>query len=155
MWCRNCASAKTTVRSKWCRMGCRKYDQVTSTLRDDLHWLPVESRIRFKQCTLIYKSFHGTAPVYITEICIRCSFHIERYQLRSAVRGELVVLLAKKVTLTRCSFRYAGTLLLNMLPQDIRDFLFHFVNFSLNLTRSCIAKFNFFVHTSTFVMASS
>ena len=26
----------------------RKYDPITSTLRDGLHWLPVESRIRFK-----------------------------------------------------------------------------------------------------------
>ena len=42
---------KTTVCSRWCRIGCRtktKYDPTTSTLRNDLHWLPIESRIRFK-----------------------------------------------------------------------------------------------------------
>ena len=48
----------------------RKYDPITSTLRDDLHWLPVESRIRFKQCMLVYKCLHGTAPVYISPRCV-------------------------------------------------------------------------------------
>ena len=99
----------------------RKYDLITSTLRDDLHWLPVESRIHLKQCMLVYKSLHGTAPVYITDMCIRRSFDSEHYQHRSAARGELVVLLAKKVTIARRSFRYAGPSLWNALPQDIRD----------------------------------
>ena len=69
----------------------------------------------------MYKSLHGIAPVYIAEMCIRRSFDSEHYQLRSAVRGELVVPLAKKVTLGRRIFRYAGTTLWNALPQDNRD----------------------------------
>ena len=69
----------------------------------------------------MYKSLHGIAPVYIADMCIRRSLDSELYQLRSAVRGELVVPLAKKVSLGRRSFRYAGQLLWNALPQDIRD----------------------------------
>ena len=74
----------------------RKYDPITSTLWDDFHWLRVESRILFKQCMLVYKSLHRTAPVYIAEMCIRRSFDSKHYQFRSAVRGELVVPLVKK-----------------------------------------------------------
>ena len=99
----------------------RKYDHITSTLRDDLHWLQVESWIRFKQCMLVCKSLHGIAPIYIVEMCFRRCFDSERYQLRSAVRGELVVPLAKIVTLGRRSFRYAGPSLWNALARDIRD----------------------------------
>ena len=86
----------------------RKYDPIITTLRDDLHWLPAVLRIRLKQRTLVYKSLHDTAPVYIAEMCIRRSLDTEHYHLRSAVCGELVMTLAKKVTLGRRSFRCAG-----------------------------------------------
>ena len=71
----------------------------------------------------MYKSLHGTALVYIyiAEMRIRRSFDREHYQLRCAVRGELVVPLAKKVTLGRRSNRFVGPSLWNALPQDIRD----------------------------------
>ena len=114
----------------------RKYDPITSTLRDDLHWLPVESRVHFKQCMLVYTCLHGTAPVYIAEMCIRRCFDSEHYQLRSVVRGELVVPLAKKVTLGRRSFRYAGPSLWNALPRDIHD-----VSLSLSQFQSKLKTF--------------
>ena len=96
-------------------------ENMTQLPQHILHWLPVKSRIRFKLWTLVYKNLHGPAPVYIAEMCIKHLFNTENYQLRSAVRGELVVLLAKKVTLGRRAFRYAGPSLWNTLPQDIRD----------------------------------
>ena len=115
----NCSPFKMRLHGVVARK--RKCDPITLTLRDDLHWLPVVSRIRFKQCMLVYKSLHGTAPVYIAEMCIRRSFDRKHYQLWSAVHGELVVPIAKKVTLGHRSFRYAGSPLWNSLPQDIRD----------------------------------
>ena len=33
----------------------RKFDRITLTLRDDLHWLPVPERIVFKLCLIIFK----------------------------------------------------------------------------------------------------
>ena len=113
----------------------RNYDPMTSTLRDDLHWLPVESRIRFLQCTLVNKNLHGTAPVYIVKICIRHSFDSEHYQLRSAVRGELFM---KKITLGRRSFRYAGPSLWNAPRKTFVIFLFHLANFGQNIPLSPI-----------------
>ena len=37
------------------------------------HWLPVEARITYKLCTLMYRIFNGTAPQYLAELCQLCS----------------------------------------------------------------------------------
>src|SRR6218665_2898026 len=40
----------------------RKYDHVTSLLRDVLHWPPVPFCIEYKLCLLVFLSRHGAAP---------------------------------------------------------------------------------------------
>ena len=45
----------------------RKYDEITSTIRDDLHLLPVWQRLEYKICVLVYKCLHRSAPSY----CLR------------------------------------------------------------------------------------
>ena len=101
----------------------RKFDPITSTLRDELHWLPIVQRIHFKQCMLVYRSLslHGMAPSYIADVCMKRSFESEHYNLRSAVRGELVVPLARKSTPSHRSFKYSCPSLSNALPHEIRD----------------------------------
>ena len=47
----------------------RKYDHITSTLRDDLHCLPIRQRISYKLSTIVYKCIHGAAPSYLTNLC--------------------------------------------------------------------------------------
>ena len=39
----------------------------------ELHWLPIESRIKFKLCVLIYRVSRGTAPLYLCELCKPCT----------------------------------------------------------------------------------
>ena len=63
----------------------KNFDPIMSTIRDKLHWLPVAQRIHFKQCMLVYRSLHGMAPAYITDMCVKRTFDSERYNLRSAV----------------------------------------------------------------------
>ena len=99
----------------------RTFDPITSTIWDDLHWLPIVKRIHFKQCMLVYKSLHGIAPSYIANMCVKRSVESEHHNLRSAVRGELVVPLARKSTLGRRSFKYSGPWLWNALLHGIRD----------------------------------
>jgi len=41
----------------------RKYDRITSDIRDRLHWLPIQQRLGYKICLLIFKCLHQTAPV--------------------------------------------------------------------------------------------
>jgi len=56
--------------------GVRRNDvNITPTLRDTLHWLPVSQRITFKIALMTYDCIHGRSPVYFCDICspIVCS----------------------------------------------------------------------------------
>ena len=67
--------------------GLHKYDHITPTLRDRLHWLPMQQRITYKLCLLTVKGIQGDAPPYIVELC-KCVNPIEsRCRLRSAAGG--------------------------------------------------------------------
>ena len=63
------------------------YNHVTPILRD-LHWLPVEQRIKFKIILLVYKCLNNVAPVYLKELV-----HKDRpkRQLRSSTKNLLQV----------------------------------------------------------------
>ena len=60
-------------------------------MRDILHWLPVQQRIKFKLCTLAFKCTRGVAPPYLSRLCTRVSSIPSRDRLRSAAAGRLVV----------------------------------------------------------------
>ena len=74
------AAARVLTRTK-------KYDHISPVLRS-LHGLPVAQRIHFKTAVLVYKSLHGLAPKYISDM-------LEPYEptgtLRTSVRGLLLV----------------------------------------------------------------
>jgi len=69
----------------------RKHDHITPILKQ-LHWLPVDSRIKYKILLLTFKALHGLAPSYITEM-------LQPYRpsrsLRSASKRLLIVPSAK------------------------------------------------------------
>uniref|UniRef100_A0A8C7X0A1 Reverse transcriptase domain-containing protein n=1 Tax=Oryzias sinensis TaxID=183150 RepID=A0A8C7X0A1_9TELE len=48
-------------------VGARKRDHTTPILAS-LHWLPVHFRIHFKILLLVFKSLHGLAPLYLSEL---------------------------------------------------------------------------------------
>ena len=54
------AAAKTI-----CKL--RKFDHVTPSLKQ-LHWLPIKVRSNYKVLVLTYKSLHGKAPSYLSEL---------------------------------------------------------------------------------------
>jgi len=62
----------------------RKFDRITSTLRDNLHWLPVDKRIEFKLCLLVFKCQHQMAPPYLASMCVQLSADTRSRRLRSA-----------------------------------------------------------------------
>ena len=45
----------------------KKHNHITTVMRS-LHWLPIRSRIIFKILLLVYKTLHGLAPAYLTEL---------------------------------------------------------------------------------------
>ena len=73
------------------------------------------------------------AHSYIADMCVKRSFESEHYNLRSTVRGELVVPLAGKKTLGRRSFKYSDTSLWNALPHEIRDYCLTLSQFTSGL----------------------
>ena len=50
-----------------------KFSSISSAIRDELHLLPVQSRIVFKQCLLVRSCLAGSAPSYLAELCIPVS----------------------------------------------------------------------------------
>ena len=58
-------------------MFCRvdKYDHITPTLKQ-LHWLPVEYRIKYKICVLAFNALRGNGPQYMSQmLTVRESMH--------------------------------------------------------------------------------
>ena len=45
----------------------RKYDHMTPVLKD-IHWLPVDHRIKYNILLLAYKAQHGMAPTYLSSL---------------------------------------------------------------------------------------
>ena len=47
--------------------GTNKFSHITPVLVD-LHWLPVDYRVKFKLLWLTYKALHGLAPTYLSNL---------------------------------------------------------------------------------------
>ena len=47
----------------------RKFDSISSTIRDVLHWLPIRQRVHFKLSVLVFNSLHNLAPSYLMDMC--------------------------------------------------------------------------------------
>ena len=91
----------------------RKYDRITAAIRDLLHWLPVQQRIEYKMCVLVYKCLHQTAPIYLSELCIPVATSAGRSHLSSAVKGCLVISYCRTKNYGQRSFSYSGPALWN------------------------------------------
>ena len=99
----------------------RKYDPITATIRDVLHWLPIQQKIEFKLCDLVYKAMHHTASVYVMELCIPVSIHQGSANLRSATHGDLSVAANKGATYGRRSFAVSSPTTWNALSLSIGE----------------------------------
>jgi len=108
------AAARLVVR-KW------KYDCISSTIRDILHWLPIWLWVEFKMCVLMYNCLHNISPSYLSSMCQPVSVNSSRWCLRSAARGDLVVPATKTVCYGPRSFAVAGPAMWNSLPASLRD----------------------------------
>ena len=97
----------------------RKYDHITSTLRDGLHWLHIRQRILYKLYTIVYKCIHGAAPSYLTNLCVPVATNTSRY-LRSAIHGDLLVPRTRTVTYGPQNFAVSCPTLWNTLPSILR-----------------------------------
>ena len=101
----------------------RKYDHITATLRDNLHWLPIRQRVRqrvmYELCTIVHKCLHTAAPLYLSELCIPVSTSAGRHFLRSATYGDLLVPRTSTSTYGPRSFAVSGPSVWNKLPATL------------------------------------
>ena len=95
----------------------RKRDHITPVLKD-LHWLPVEYRIKFKILLLTFKALHGLSPTYLQDL-------ISVYKPSRNLRSSSHLLLSSKSYNLKSyglrSFSVAAPLLWNSLPPSLRD----------------------------------
>ena len=93
---------------------------VTLEMRQSLHWLDVPSRIDFKMGLLAYRSIHGLAPAYLSNLFTPVSTTSGRSHLRSAASGKLVVPACKTSTFGPRAFAVACPTVWNELPAELR-----------------------------------
>ena len=94
----------------------KKRDHITPVLAS-LHWLPIRYRIDFKLLLTVYKSLHGLAPTYLSDIL---HHHIPSRALRSADQLLLEVPRTRQKTRGDRAFAVAAPRLWNCLPLHIR-----------------------------------
>ena len=96
--------------------GTKKRDHITPVLIS-LHWLPVRFRVDFKILMFVFKSLHGNAPIYLSELV-----HVRTIDrvLRSSSEMTLDVPKSRLKTKGDRSFAVAGPKLWNSLPAQIR-----------------------------------
>ena len=104
--------------------GLRKYDHITPVMRDQLHWLPINERIRYKIAVLTYMSIHQLAPDYLTAMCRRTIDNIALSRNRSASNGDLIPTSFKTVTYGKRSFYFSAPVVWNQLPVSVRMLTF-------------------------------
>ena len=94
-----------------------KYDSSTLT-RHQLHWLPVEERIKYKLLTLVYKCLNEQAPLYLQ---ILLEYQELDKVTRSSGKRLLKIPKSKCKTFLDRSFAISGPKLWNKLLDAIKN----------------------------------
>ena len=95
-------------------------DHITPILRQ-LHWLPIQKRIRHKILSATYRSVHDNTLLYLSDLLQK---HNPSRLLRSASRSLLDVPGSRDSKTKRYgqrAFRYVAPSLWNVLPENIKE----------------------------------
>ena len=100
---------------------------VTDIMHRQLHWLDIQSRVRFKIGLLLYKCLHGLAPQYLSDYCVSVPISSTRLTLRSARLQErlLIVPRTRTRTIGPCGFFQARPILELTSWRPARPWTFH------------------------------
>ena len=93
-----------------------KRDHITPALKQ-LHWLPIEERIKFKVLLTTFKALHGKGPEYLRELL---TVYVPTRSLRSSSDCTLVVPDCHYVDTSKRAFGVCAPIAWNSLPKDIR-----------------------------------
>ena len=92
-----------------------RYCHITPIL-SDLHWLPIEFRIKFKLAVTVFKCLHNMAPKYLCDIV---SKKVNTRTLWSSSKSNLLIVPRTKTKTGEKAFRFAGPKTWNDLPPFI------------------------------------
>ena len=101
-----------------------------------LHWLKVQSRIRFRLYVHLFKILHGLAPNYLSELI---HLYVPDPRLRSASNGPLIRRQYGSKQVSRYNFAVTGSSLWNELPVHIRS-ASDIINFKKQLKTYLLTK---------------
>ena len=104
------------------------------TLRCDLHWLPINARVDFNICVLIFKCLNGLAPAYLSNLV---SIYKPSRNLRSSKAFLLTPVPSNFVRLGDRAFSVYGPKIWKKIPSHIKSFV------SLNVFKSKLKTFFF------------
>jgi len=98
----------------------KKLDQ--GLMHQELHWLDIPKRVKYKLGMLTHRCLLGKAPVYLSNCCIPVTqVATPRRHLRSTARHQLTVPRHRLSMFGRRAFAVAGPMMFNALPDDLRD----------------------------------
>ena len=98
-----------------------KFESISSDIRDKLHWLPIQQRIKFKIGVLVYRCLRGTAPPYLSEMLSAAADIAGRRSLRSAAHGDHVVPRSRTVRFGSRMFAVSGPTFWNSLTNELKS----------------------------------
>lgn len=89
---------------------------LSDLIHSKLHLLDITERIQFRLGVTVYKSLHGMAPAYLSDLCIPVSSLSNYHRLRRGQTNQLLVPKSRLSTIGPRSFAVAGPALWNSLP---------------------------------------
>ena len=92
--------------------------QPVSPVLQELHWLPVKQRIKFKILLLTFQCLSGTAPSYLQELT---QMYTPARNLRSSSKSLLISPSVKTCFYGGRSFQSAAADLWNKLPESVKS----------------------------------
>jgi len=96
----------------------KKFDHISTHMRDELQWLRIGERIRFKLSILVHKCLNNSAPPYLVDKIRPLSTDCNRSRMRSSKSADAFVPRTKTKMGDR-AFQVAGPCAWNSLPETI------------------------------------
>ena len=93
-----------------------KFDSATPLLIE-LHWLPVNKRIIYKICTIVFKSILDQGPMYIKEMI---NIYTPSRNLRSSDDSNILIKPKTSLKIGERSFLFSAPHYWNILPKHVR-----------------------------------
>ena len=93
-----------------------RFSHISTYMTDELHWLPVASRIRYKILLMVSRTQQGRAPKYLCDLMCKPTSAVSLRPLRSLDRLDLFVPRARTAMAQHRAFAIVGPSSWNDLP---------------------------------------